>query len=230
MMSADDCDEFESDCDEYTQYGNFYIALALAPNYFGHVGIGIDAIRSELKFCNALMIMSVAMSCQHSAILDVVDRIQIIGAPSCKSTARTKQGSSGSTQCAFFDASTYSSRWMTAYTAFFTERDCLMRTDDGGAFCCHWEPLGAYEDFEQVWPTTTETPTDPAGCCHGDSYKANNKCAKTTVQDKCESKGNVARYRCPRGLPLHHHRDARACIIAAFASNGARAVDVNARR
>merc|ERR1719187_2883628 len=37
--------------------------------------------------------------------------------------------------------------------------------------------------------TTTPSPTEPAGCCYGDSYKANDKCAKATAQDKCESKG-----------------------------------------
>jgi len=83
----------------------------------------------------------------------------------------------------------YSARWMTACIAFFTEKECLMLTDDGGAFRCFWEPLGAYEDCEQVWPTTTATPTEPAGCCYGDSYKANDKCLKALSQDKCESKG-----------------------------------------
>merc|ERR1719245_429497 len=83
----------------------------------------------------------------------------------------------------------YSSRWMTACQAFFTERDCLMLTNDDGDYRCHWEPLGEYEDCEQVWPTTTETPTVPPGCCYGDSYKSNDKCLKATEQSKCESKG-----------------------------------------
>merc|ERR1719464_1582842 len=83
----------------------------------------------------------------------------------------------------------YSSRWMTACTAFFTERDCLLLTDDMSVPRCAWESLGEYEDCEQVWPTTTASPTDAPGCCHGDSYKANDKCAKATEQGKCEDKG-----------------------------------------
>merc|ERR1719464_898935 len=83
----------------------------------------------------------------------------------------------------------YSSRWMTACTAFFTERDCLLLTDDMSVPRCAWESLGEYEDCEQVWPTTTASPTDAPGCCYGDSYKANDKCAKATEQGKCEDKG-----------------------------------------
>merc|ERR1719203_1174949 len=38
-------------------------------------------------------------------------------------------------------------------------------------------------------PTTTTTTTAAPGCCYGDSYKANDKCAKAVAQDKCEGKG-----------------------------------------
>ena len=48
--------------------------------------------------------------------------------------------------------------------------------------------IGAHEGCERVWPTTTETPTVPAGCCHGDSYKANDKCAKAMAGiEVCQS-------------------------------------------
>jgi len=36
---------------------------------------------------------------------------------------------------------------------------------------------------------TTPSPTDAAGCCYGDSYKANDKCSKAMAEDKCEDKG-----------------------------------------
>jgi len=83
----------------------------------------------------------------------------------------------------------YSKRWMDTCTTYFTERECLMLTDDDGAARCAWEPMGEYEDCEQVWPTTTSTPTEPAGCCHGDSYKANDKCVKAMDKGKCEKNG-----------------------------------------
>merc|ERR1719463_49939 len=37
--------------------------------------------------------------------------------------------------------------------------------------------------------TTTPSPTDPAGCCRGSSYKANDKCLRATSEDKCELQG-----------------------------------------
>ena len=42
--------------------------------------------------------------------------------------------------------------------------------------------------------TTSESPTpqpteEPAGCCYGDSYKANDKCAKALSEVKCVDKG-----------------------------------------
>ena len=48
--------------------------------------------------------------------------------------------------------------------------------------------MGEYEDCEQVWSTMTETPTDPPGRSHGDSFKSNEKCIKATAQEKCEGK------------------------------------------
>jgi len=83
----------------------------------------------------------------------------------------------------------YSKRWMESCTAFSTERDCALLTDDEGSARCAWEPLGEYEDCSTVWPTTTATPTEAAGCCRGDSYKENDKCAKAMAQSKCEDKG-----------------------------------------
>jgi len=65
-----------------------------------------------------------------------------------------------------------------------------MLTNDDGEPRCYFEPLGEYEDCETVWPTTTETPTEPAGCCYGDSYKANDKCRKMDDdQARCEKQG-----------------------------------------
>merc|ERR1719461_2173108 len=50
--------------------------------------------------------------------------------------------------------------------------------------------MNEYMDCEALWPTTTETPTEPAGCRYdGDSYKANSKCARATSQSKCEDMG-----------------------------------------
>merc|ERR1719203_1567294 len=72
---------------------------------------------------------------------------------------------------------------------FGNQQECEMLTDDGGNNRCVWEPMGEYEDCETVWPTTTETPTVPPGCCMGDSYKANDKCAKASEQGRCESQG-----------------------------------------
>ena len=76
-----------------------------------------------------------------------------------------------------------------ACTAFFTESDCLLLTDEDGSFLCHWEPLDEYEDCEQQWLMTTSAPTDPPGCCGGDRFKTNGKCPMAMTQDKCEDKG-----------------------------------------
>merc|ERR1719361_1540071 len=83
----------------------------------------------------------------------------------------------------------YSARWMESCKAFGTEKECLMLTDTEGMARCFWEPMGDYEDCETVWPTTTSTPTVEAGCCRGDSYKANGKCQMAMEQGKCEDKG-----------------------------------------
>merc|ERR1719245_1601568 len=56
----------------------------------------------------------------------------------------------------------YSARWMEQCKKFGTEEECLMLTNDDGEPRCYFEPLGEYEDCETVWPTTTETPTEPA--------------------------------------------------------------------
>merc|ERR1711971_304556 len=83
----------------------------------------------------------------------------------------------------------YSKRWMDLCKTYGTEKECLLLTDDNGEPRCVFEPMGDYEDCTQVWPTTTSTPTVPAGCCRGDSYKANDKCVMAMEQGKCESKG-----------------------------------------
>merc|ERR1719242_418122 len=83
----------------------------------------------------------------------------------------------------------YSKRWMTACAAFYTERDCLLLANDDGENRCHWEPKGEEYDCSQLWPTTTSTTSEPAGCCYGDSYKANPKCARAMSSDKCADQG-----------------------------------------
>jgi len=65
----------------------------------------------------------------------------------------------------------------------------LMLTDGDGASRCFWEPLGEYEDCETVWPTTTTTTSSPAGCCYGDSYKANDKCTRAADEGRCQDMG-----------------------------------------
>merc|ERR1712129_310110 len=84
----------------------------------------------------------------------------------------------------------YSARWMEECKKFGTESECTMLTNGDGAARCVFEPMGEYEDCETVWPTTTQTPTEPAGCCYSaDSYKANDKCARATSQSKCQDMG-----------------------------------------
>merc|ERR1719347_2285207 len=91
--------------------------------------------------------------------------------------------------CYVNPAGAYSKRWQDTCTGYFTERECLFNTDDSGETRCVFEPMNEYMDCEALWPTTTETPTEPAGCCYGDSYKANSKCARATSQSKCEDMG-----------------------------------------
>merc|ERR1719319_788414 len=83
----------------------------------------------------------------------------------------------------------YSKKWMDTCTGFYTERDCLRMTDGStGEPRCVFEELGEGYDCSLLWPTTTSTPTEPAGCCHGDlsSYKANAKCVGIAEQNDCE--------------------------------------------
>merc|ERR1719295_2187778 len=84
----------------------------------------------------------------------------------------------------------YSKRWMEQCKTFGTESECTMLLNGDGVPRCVFEPLGEYEDCETVWPTTTETPTEPAGCCMGDSYKSNDKCRKMDEdRARCEKQG-----------------------------------------
>merc|ERR1719300_823131 len=82
----------------------------------------------------------------------------------------------------------YSKRWMDQCKTFGTEQECTMLLNGDGVPRCVFEPLGEYEDCETVWPTTTETPTEPAGCCKGSSYKAQAKCLGLPDQKSCERK------------------------------------------
>merc|ERR1719295_1270099 len=83
----------------------------------------------------------------------------------------------------------YSKRWMEQCKTFGFETECLMLEDSDGNKRCTFEPMNEYMDCEAVWPTTTESPTEPAGCCYGDSYKQNDRCAKATTQSRCEDMG-----------------------------------------
>jgi len=66
----------------------------------------------------------------------------------------------------------------------------LMLANGDGVPRCHWEIVGRDSfDCSLLWPTTTETPTEPAGCCYADSYKANDKCARATSKGRCEDMG-----------------------------------------
>merc|ERR1719486_1853013 len=60
-------------------------------------------------------------------------------------------------------------------TEYYTERDCLLLTDDDGSTRCTWEDLGEGYDCSMLWPTTTTTTVLP-GCCRGSSYKAQANC------------------------------------------------------
>merc|ERR1711971_651380 len=84
----------------------------------------------------------------------------------------------------------YSKKYQETCIAFQTERECLMLEGDDGVKRCVFEPMNEYFDCEALWPTTTETPTEPAGCCHGDltSYKANQKCVGIADKKGCERK------------------------------------------
>merc|ERR1719208_648471 len=82
----------------------------------------------------------------------------------------------------------YSKRWMEQCKDYGTERECLMLEDDDGNKRCTFEPMNEYMDCEAVWPTTTESPTEPAGCCKGSSYKAQAKCLGLADQKSCERK------------------------------------------
>merc|ERR1712078_444471 len=41
-------------------------------------------------------------------------------------------------------------------------------------------------DCETVWPTTTQTPTEPAGCCYGEGVKENEMCGNKVGRAQCE--------------------------------------------
>jgi len=49
--------------------------------------------------------------------------------------------------------------------------------------------MGTYTCVDPTPSPETPAPTDAPGCCYGDSYKANAKCATASEQDKCESRG-----------------------------------------
>merc|ERR1719232_38816 len=83
----------------------------------------------------------------------------------------------------------YSRKYQDTCIMFGTKRDCLKLTDEFGVPRCVFEEMNEYMDCEALWPTTTPSPTEPAGCCRGDSYKANAKCMRASERGKCEDKG-----------------------------------------
>merc|ERR1719208_622092 len=83
----------------------------------------------------------------------------------------------------------YTKKYQDTCITFGTERDCLKLTDSNGVPRCVFEPMNEYGDCSMLWPTTTETPTEPAGCCYGESYKANDRCGKATTKSRCEDMG-----------------------------------------
>merc|ERR1719208_368236 len=83
----------------------------------------------------------------------------------------------------------YTKKYQDTCISFGTERDCLKLTDSNGVPRCVFEPMNEYGDCSMLWPTTTETPTEPAGCCYGESYKANDRCGKATTKSRCEDMG-----------------------------------------
>merc|ERR1719381_123446 len=91
--------------------------------------------------------------------------------------------------CYVNPAGAYSKKYQETCITFGTERDCLKLTDSNGVPRCVFEPMNEYGDCSVLWPTTTETPTEPAGCCYGDDYKQNDRCAKATSQERCEDMG-----------------------------------------
>jgi len=91
--------------------------------------------------------------------------------------------------CYVNPAGAYTKRWQDTCTGYFTERECLFNVDDSGMTRCVFEPMNEYMDCEALWPTTTETPTEPAGCCYGDDYKQNDRCEKATDRARCEDMG-----------------------------------------
>jgi len=83
----------------------------------------------------------------------------------------------------------YSKKYQDTCITFGTERECLKLTDSDGKPRCVFEPMNEYGDCSMLWPTTTSSPTEPVGCCYGDSYKQNDRCSKATTQSRCEDMG-----------------------------------------
>merc|ERR1719385_361493 len=82
----------------------------------------------------------------------------------------------------------YSKKYQDTCISFGPERDCLKLPDSNGVSRCVFEPMNEYGDCSMLWPTTTETPTEPAGCCKGSSYKAQAKCFGLADRNSCERK------------------------------------------
>merc|ERR1719260_757463 len=82
----------------------------------------------------------------------------------------------------------YSKKYQETCISFGTERDCLKLTDGEGVPRCVFEEMNEYMDCAALWPTTTSSPTEPAGCCKGSSYKAQAKCFGLADQKACERK------------------------------------------
>merc|ERR1719391_918715 len=82
----------------------------------------------------------------------------------------------------------YTKKYQDTCISFGTERDCLKLTDSNGVSRCVFSPMNEYGDCSMLWPTTTESATEPAGCCRGSSYKAQAKCFGLADRNSCERK------------------------------------------
>jgi len=54
---------------------------------------------------------------------------------------------------------------------------------------CRGKQVCDMENYICVDPTPSPVMTEAPGCCYGDSYKANEKCARAMSQDKCDKQG-----------------------------------------
>ena len=100
------------------------------------------------------------------------------------------------------------------------------------------EPMNEYEDSSMLWPTTTETPTEPAGgCCtmnllsaHNDQYSESSESTICCGDDECRGPMvvdtlDMSSYICVEPTPSPEtaaSTDAPGCCYDGYKTNGAR--------